>query len=129
MSDGNAKTYFSYGTIFFAPLFLWELPDFQWSLMPGRSLTALIYLTIFATVGAFLCYNYALTKIPASRASVFINGIPVVTAIGSWLLLDETLTLMQAAGGGLVILAVLLTNLPKPKPLLSSRKSPSEAVI
>jgi len=64
---------------------------------------ALLYLTIFATIGAFLCYNYALTKIPAFRAAVFINGIPVVTALGAWILLGESLTVVQAAGGVLVI--------------------------
>jgi drug/metabolite transporter (DMT)-like permease len=43
---------------------------------------------------------------------VFINGIPVVTTIGAWLLLGEKLTMIQAAGGGIVLLAVFLTNLP-----------------
>ena len=77
--------------IFFAPAFLWELPDVRWSAMDARSLAAFIYLTVFATVAAYLCYNHALTKIPAARASVFINGIPVVTAVAAWLMLGETL--------------------------------------
>jgi drug/metabolite transporter (DMT)-like permease len=73
---------------------------------------AAIYLTVFATVGAFLCYNFALSQVPASRAAVFVNGIPVVTAIGAWVLLDERLTVIQTGGGGLVLVAVFLTNLP-----------------
>ena len=80
--------------------------------MSGRSVEALLYLTIFATIGAFLCYNYALSRIPASRAAVFINGIPVVTALGAWIVLGESLTPVQAAGGVLVLCAVFLTNLP-----------------
>ena len=101
-----------YGAVMYAPAFLWELPDIQWSAISGRSLAALVYLALFATCAAFMCYNYALTKVPAGRAAVFINGIPVVTAIGAWILLGETLTPLQLCGGALVLTAVCLTNLP-----------------
>lgn len=101
-----------YGALFFFIPCLWELPGLEWSAITLRSTVAVFYLTIFATVGAFMCYNYALSQIPASRASVFINGIPVVTAIGAWAILNEHLTTIQAGGGGLVLLAVFLTNLP-----------------
>jgi drug/metabolite transporter (DMT)-like permease len=101
-----------YGALFYTPAFLWELPDIQWSAISGRSLAALIYLATFATVAAFLFYNYALTKVSASRAAVFLNGVPVVTAVGAWMLLGETLTLLQAWGGLLVLLGVYLANIP-----------------
>ena len=101
-----------YGALLYAPLFFWELPAVNWPAISGRSLVALAYLTIFATCAAFLFYNYALTKLPAGKAAVFINGIPVVTAIGAWILLGETLTLLQICGGILVLIAVCLTNLP-----------------
>lgn len=101
-----------YGAIFFSLPFVWELPSLVWSDITLRSILAVIYLTVFATVGAFLCYNFALSRVPVSRAAVFINGIPVVTAIGAWVLLDERLTPIQAGGGALVLAAVFLTNLP-----------------
>ncbi len=62
----------------------------------------------------FLFYNYALTQIPASQVAVFINGIPVVTAIGAWFILGESLTLLQMAGGLLVLIAVIVANKPQP---------------
>jgi len=101
-----------YGAIFFCLPFLWEVPSLAWSSITLRSSLAVIYLTAFSTVGAFLCYNYALSQVPVSRAAVFVNGIPVVTAIGAWLLLDERLTALQAGGGALVLAAVFITNLP-----------------
>jgi drug/metabolite transporter (DMT)-like permease len=101
-----------YGAVFYAPAFIWQFPDISWDSISGRSWGGLLYLTVFATVAAFLCYNYALTKIPASRAAIFINGIPVVTAIGAWIILGESLTIFQAAGGVLVLVAVFITNLP-----------------
>jgi drug/metabolite transporter (DMT)-like permease len=100
-----------YGALLYAPFFFWELPAIQWSVISSRSVVALAYLTLFATCAAFLFYNYALTKLPAGKASVFINGIPVVTAVAAWLLLGETLTLLQLCGGLLVLTAVCLTNL------------------
>ena len=101
-----------YGALLYAPLFFWELPAVHWSAISSRSVVAIAYLTIFATCAAFLFWNYALTKLPAGKASVFINGIPVVTAIGAWILLGETLTMLQICGGILVLTAVCLTNFP-----------------
>jgi drug/metabolite transporter (DMT)-like permease len=101
-----------YGAVFFFFPFVWELPDLQWSVITMQSVVAVSYLTLFATVGAFMCYNFALSQVPASRAAVFINGIPVVTAIGAWALLNERLTGIQMGGGALVLVAVFLTNLP-----------------
>jgi multidrug transporter EmrE-like cation transporter len=92
--------------------FVWEFPEVQWSLMSGRSMAALVYLTIFATIAAYLFYNHALTKIPAARAAVFINGIPLVTIAGAWFFLEETLTLIQAGGGFLVLTAIFITSFP-----------------
>jgi drug/metabolite transporter (DMT)-like permease len=102
-----------YGTLFYAPAFIWELPKIQWTLISINSIGALVYLTLFATIAAFLCYNHALTQIPASRAAIFINGIPLVTAAGAWVLLGEKLTILQAGGGILVLIAVYLTNRPE----------------
>ena len=104
-----------YGALLYAPLFFWELPAVHWSAISSRSIVALSYLTIFATCAAFLFWNFALTQLPAGKASVFINGIPVVTAIGAWILLGETLTMLQICGGILVLTAVCLTNFPAPK--------------
>ena len=100
-----------YGAVFFAPALFLDIPTLSWAAVSPRSLVALLYLTVFATVAAFFFYNYALTKIPASRASIFINGIPVVTALGAWVILSERLTLLQGAGGTLVLAAVFITNL------------------
>ncbi|HOO91307.1 MAG TPA: EamA family transporter [Syntrophales bacterium] len=109
-----------YGAVFFAPALFLDLPTLSWAAISTRSIIALVYLTVFATVAAFLFYNYALTKIPASRASIFINGIPVVTALGAWIILGERLTILQGAGGFLVLAAVFITNLMNRRTALPS---------
>ncbi len=99
-----------FGAVIFFPAFLYDLPEFQWHAVTREGVIALITLTIFATIGAFLCYNFALSRIPAARAAVFLNGIPVVTAFGAWILLGETLSPLQFLGGGIVLAAVYLAN-------------------
>ncbi len=99
-----------FGAVLFFPAFLWDLPQLNWQEVSGESLIAVFALTIFATIGGFICYNYALTRIPAAQAAVCINGIPLVTACGAWMLLGETLTAVQLLGGAMVLIAVFLAN-------------------
>lgn len=101
-----------YGTILFTPLFILNMGGIQWTGVSAQAVGAIVFLAIFATILAFLFYNYALTQITASQAAVFINGIPVVTVIGAWLILGERLTLLQGAGGLLVLIAVMVANMP-----------------
>lgn len=99
-----------FGMSLFFPAFLFTLPEVRWGAITRDAIMALIVLTVFATIGAFLCYNYALTKIPAARAAVCINGVPLVTAFGAWVILGEQLSLLQVFGGIIVISAVYLAN-------------------
>ena len=113
-----------YGGLFFAPaaILKWETASLQ--NISYRSLAGLGFLILFATVAAFFCYNFALTRIKAAVASIYLNGIPLVTAAAAWLLLGEKLTYAQAAGGGLILLSVYIVNYcsreeqPTPDPLL-----------
>lgn len=99
-----------FGALIFFPAFLRELPGVQWSLVTAESLFALAGLTLFATIGAFLCYNYALSRMPAPRASVYLNGVPVVTAMGAWAILGEKLSPVQLCGGAIVLVSVYLAS-------------------
>ncbi|TVR74751.1 MAG: DMT family transporter [Spirochaetaceae bacterium] len=71
---------------------------------------ALIFLAAGATVVAFLLYNWALRYETAGRASLYINAIPVVTAITGRVLLNERFTPIQVAGAVLVLAAVRLAS-------------------
>jgi drug/metabolite transporter (DMT)-like permease len=99
-----------WGTILFLPEFLWELPQVDWSLPTSQGIAAVVALGLFATVGAFICYNYALGHLEAAKASVFINGVPVVTALGAWFILGESLSTLQLSGGAIILSGVYLAN-------------------
>lgn len=71
---------------------------------------ALLFLVLGATLAAFLLYNWALRHETATRAALYINGIPVVTAITAWVVLDERMTPFQFIGAALVIASVRLAT-------------------
>ncbi len=68
----------------------------------------LVLLGVFASVGAFGLYNWSMSRIPASRASVFINLVPAVAVFLGWTLLGESLSPGQMAGALLVGLGVFI---------------------
>ncbi|GAB6038378.1 DMT family transporter [Fundidesulfovibrio butyratiphilus] len=96
-----------WGALFFLPFFAADMPS--WSEVPGQSLAAVVALALFATVGAFLAYNYALTKVSATTASMCINAVPLVGVAGAHLVLDESITAMQALGGAVILVCVWAT--------------------
>ncbi len=65
-------------------------------------LAAIFYLGCAVTLGAYLCYNLAITKLPVTIAGAFINLIPVFTLFLAWLILDEQLTTFQLLACGIV---------------------------
>jgi drug/metabolite transporter (DMT)-like permease len=99
-----------YGALFFTPFFIWEFADTNWLAISGQQWVALLVLALLSSVGAFLTYNYALKSVPTSRASLFVNIVPLVTVLASWLLLGEILQASQICGGLLVIAAACLAT-------------------
>lgn len=99
-----------YGALFFTPFFLWQFSATSWLNISFQQWLALSVLALLSTVGAFLTYNYALKSVAASRASLFVNIVPFVTVITSWVLLGERLGGTQLFGGFLVIVAAMLTS-------------------
>ena len=112
-----------YGALIFAPAFLWQIPELKTSVITARSFIALVCLTLFATLGAFVCYNYALARLSASRTAIFLNCVPLVTTLAAWAMLDEHLNVLQLLGGGLIVFSVYLTNMFKNKPQRVSMKT------
>jgi len=73
----------------------------------------IIYLGFFGTVLGFLWYYEGIGKIGPSRASVFINFVPVSGVFFGWLILDEAINLSLILGAILVLTGVMLTNRPR----------------
>lgn len=71
---------------------------------------AIVYLGSFVTLGAYLSYNYGVSKIPASQASAFVNLIPVFSVILGFLILGERFSFYQYAASLLVLGGVYISQ-------------------
>ncbi|MBU2512372.1 DMT family transporter [bacterium] len=102
------------GSIFFFPLLF--LPTttlpISFELIPALSV---VYLGIFISFGAYGTYNYAVSKIPANKATAFINLIPVFTLIMGVLILNDRLTPMQYIAIILVFCGIYVSQMKKTK--------------
>jgi len=97
------------GTLFF-------LPGIKYILVADPSIWTMqlillfLYLGIFVSFFAFGLYNWGVSKISVSRASMFINLIPVTAVLLGWLILKETLNPKQMFATIIIISGVFLSN-------------------
>ena len=78
---------------------------FQTDALP---LLSVLFLGIFPTYISYQGWYYFLNKEEASRASVFLQTIPLVSILAGWVLLGEPVTAYTALGGGMIIGGVLM---------------------
>ena len=98
------------GALFFLPAGLPELLGRLPDLTVGKALV-LIYLGAFVTLGAFGLYNHGLKYVPASRASAFVNLVPVMAVLFGWTLLGESLNRAQIAAAFFVLAGVWISQI------------------
>ena len=99
-----------FGALGFIPFALVESAPLQ-----GLSTTAifsLVYLVVGCTVAGFSLYNYGFEGLSPTLASSLVNLVPVVGLVLSALILNETISVQQLAGGAAVVLGIVLGTLP-----------------
>lgn len=102
------------GVFLFLPLFLgWEFDDFLTVVPDRRLISSLLFLAIFASSLAFILFTYTIKHIGISRANVYSNLIPVITAITSYIVLDEMFSFGKIAGMVIIITGVVFTQRKK----------------
>ncbi|GAA3594299.1 DMT family transporter [Klugiella xanthotipulae] len=73
--------------------------------------TGLLYIAVFPSVLSFMFWNIAVRRVGAARSGIFLNLLPVFTALLG-LLMGNGISAVQLLGGGLVILGVSVTVRP-----------------
>ncbi len=112
------------GAIFFGPLALQHdmpanVPLFQWG--------SFIYLATIVTIGAYWLYNWAISRVPVSLATAYINLIPVFTLLLAYWLLNERLNFWQCLACGVVFAGVVISQLPE-KVAVTAREQVPESL-
>ena len=97
------------GALFF--LLLMEVINVPWPVKTESTpVWAIVYLGGVVTVWAYGFYNFGVSRVPASQASIFINLIPVCAVFWGWVILGETFTLQQYLASALVLFGVYLSQ-------------------
>jgi drug/metabolite transporter (DMT)-like permease len=93
----------------FGPLFE------QWRGAGAGPLALAAALGFFGSGISYIFWSFGIARIPAARAGVISNLVPVVAVLVAWLALDESLGLRQALGGVVVIAGAVVASIGAPR--------------
>jgi drug/metabolite transporter (DMT)-like permease len=98
------------GMIFLLPLYLWEHQAGRAIAVNVRSVGGIVYLGLFASLGAYICWNRGIQVVGASRGSLFQHLIPVFTTIFAVLLIGERVQGFHVVGIALILFGIYLAT-------------------
>jgi drug/metabolite transporter (DMT)-like permease len=101
----------TFGLIYFIPVF--ALTDFHYFIHQNHTLASLlpvIKLAVFASTIAFLLFVYSIKNLGMARTNVFVNLIPVFTAILSYFIIHEKFGLIKIAGILVVVAGLIFSQ-------------------
>jgi drug/metabolite transporter (DMT)-like permease len=101
-----------YGTILSAISCAGTVEANMINMTPGAWL-AILYVSTFASVGAFLCWNIGLNLVGAGRSAPYVNLLPVWTVALGMILLQEKMSAVSFLGGAIAILGAVLASMPR----------------
>jgi drug/metabolite transporter (DMT)-like permease len=97
------------GSLFYFPLLF--LPS---TALPTRweptGIMAIGYLGAFISFGAYGLYNFGVSRISVSRASAFVNLIPVFTLFFGWAILGERFAAVQYLAAGMIFTGIYVSQ-------------------
>jgi drug/metabolite transporter (DMT)-like permease len=99
---------FILGTIFFLPVVLPDITDVVQNIS-FNGWISILYLALICSVFGYVAWYYALSKIEAGRAVIFLNLIPLFTIVISFFT-GEIPTFLFLIGASLIIYGVYLTQ-------------------
>ena len=104
------------GLGFFVPtFFITDFKNIHTINVSSQAIGALFMLAVFASVIAFVLFAGVVRKIGVAKTNVFVNLIPVFTAIFAWWFMDESLTWLKATGILIVVSGLFVSQLGKMK--------------
>lgn len=118
LSERAVATYGSIGTVFrafAAASALWivfQVPQ-GWpdALLRSQNVGRVIFVGVGGTLIPFFLYVWGVQRLRAERAVITATLEPVFAALVAWMLLDQVLSPLQAAGGALILGAVVWLQL------------------
>lgn len=100
------------GSVLFLPLFMFlDLRHFAATPFTFNMFKPIIELAVFASCGAFILFAFSVRHMGITRANVFSNIIPIFTALFSFIILGEKLTMQNIIGMSVVIAGLFMSQI------------------
>jgi drug/metabolite transporter (DMT)-like permease len=87
----------------------------------------LVFIGVGSSVGGYVLFVWALSRLDATKASVLLYAVPVVAVLSAWLLRGEHLGWIVAASGALVVAGVGLVQMQPSEDRRVARESGARA--
>ena len=101
---------FGIGVFCLLPLFIWQVSDSGPIVVNVNILASILYVAVFPSIIAYLCWNHGITVLGANRGGLFINLIPVFASLLAIAWLGESLEFFHLIGMTLICSGMVLFN-------------------
>ena len=98
------------GLLFLSPFFFIEYAAAPHFVLEMKTVFAILYVGIFASLVAFIFWNKAIAALGPSKAGMLYYTLPVFSGIASYLFLDERLTPTHLFSMLLIFAGILIAN-------------------
>ena len=101
---------FGAGAACLIPLLIWELLTRPVAALNAQNLLSVLYVSIFPSIVAYLCFNRGVQLIGANRAAPFFHMVPVFGSVMAIVFLGEHPQLFHLIGFALVLTGVYVAS-------------------
>lgn len=98
-----------WGAVAIAPVAALEWRDARPVTISAITVSSTLYLGLVISGGGYLVWNWAIRRVTAPRAAVFLTVQPIVGALLGVVFLGEAVTAFTVAGGALIVAGLVLT--------------------
>jgi drug/metabolite transporter (DMT)-like permease len=105
------------GALTSLPLFLYEVVQGEYIQLNQQVITGLIVIAIFPSVLSYMCWNRGIELVGANHAGLFLNLVPILTAILAYIFIDEIISWYHYLGLFLIIGGIWLFNITRKQSL------------
>ena len=106
----------AWGGLALVPVAAIEWLDGRRLALTSAGTLATLHLGVVISAFGYVVWNYALARVPAPRAAIFLTVQPIAGALLGITLFDEPMTAFTAVGGALTVTGLVVT-LPRSRPV------------
>lgn len=101
---------FILGLLFLFPFFLWEQTTFQHAVLTRTTIPAILYIGIFASLGAFVFWTKAVVILGPAKAGMVYYTLPLFSGFLAYMFLAESINMIYFYSMLLIFMGIVTTN-------------------